>query len=277
MKQFNNQQRTLGKVSAYLISKLYEEDKPIFNISDARNILNKAYNETTDLLSELTKRKVITRLKHGKFLIIPQEVGNIDNYSGNLLVAASEVVNSPDYYIGFYSAMNHWGMLTQPLLKVFVASPKRQVVPMQLKDHLIFIYIKEKFIWGITEEWVTQTRKVRMSDLEKTILDSLLYPQHCGGITEIAKVIWITRNKIEYDKLGEYVNKYDKNVIAKRLGYILEILEINNHPLILNLKQYVKDRYDLFDPTMLKEIKNKNSWRLIDNVGKNQILNIIKY
>ncbi|MBM3708546.1 MAG: hypothetical protein FJW69_09490 [Actinobacteria bacterium] len=77
--------------------------------------------------------------------------------------------------------------------------------------------------------------------------------------------------------MGEYVNKYDKNVIAKRLGYILEILEINNHPLILNLKQYVKDRYDLFDPTMLKEIKNKNSWRLIDNVGKNQILNIIKY
>ncbi|MBM3710327.1 MAG: hypothetical protein FJW61_07910 [Actinobacteria bacterium] len=277
MKKFINHQRTLGKVSAYLISKLYEENKPIFNISDARNILDKDYNEITDLLSKLTKRKVISRLKSGKFLIIPQEIGNIDNYFGNLFVAASEVVNSPDYYIGFYSAMNYWGMLTQPVLNVFVAIPKRQVVPKQLKGHLIFIYIKEKFIWGITEEWVTQTRKVRFSDLEKTILDSLLYPQYCGGIIEIAKGIWIARNRIKYEKLGEYVDKYDKNVVAKRLGYILEILGINKQSLTLNLRQYVKDRYDLFDPTMPKEIKNKNSWRLIDNVGKNQILNIIKY
>jgi hypothetical protein len=43
-------------------------------------------------------------------------------------------------------------MLTQPLLKIFVASPKRQTVPKQMKDILIFICIKEKFIWGIKEE-----------------------------------------------------------------------------------------------------------------------------
>jgi predicted transcriptional regulator of viral defense system len=275
--QFKDQTKTLGKVSAYLINRLYEENKPIFDISDARNILKKDYNETTDLLSELTKRKVISRLKHGKFLIIPQEVGNIDKYFGNWFVSASEVVNSPNYYIGFSSAMNHWGMLTQPILKVFVVTSKRQVVPIQLKDNLVFINVKEKFIWGVKEEWVTQTRKVRISDLEKTILDALLYPQHCGGITDIAKGIWITRNKINYNKLEEYVNKYGKNVIAKRLGYILEILEINNNLSMLNLKYYVKDRYDLFDPTMPKDIKNKNSWRLIDNVGKKQILNIIKY
>jgi len=173
--------------------------------------------------------------------------------------------------------MNHWGMLTQPLLKVFVVTPKRQIVPMQLKDSLTFVYMKEKFIWGINQEWVTQTQKVRISDLEKTILDGLLYPQHCGGITEIAKGIWITRDKIDYDKLGRYVGKYCKNVVAKRLGYILEILEIYTHSLLSFLKQYVKDRYDLLDPTMPNTIKNKNTWRLIDNIGKDQILNIIKY
>ncbi len=269
--------RTLGKVSAYLISRLYEENIPVFTISDVQKILNKAYNPTTDLLSELVKRKVINRLKHGKFLIVPQEVGNVEKYLGNWFVAASEIVNSPDYYIGFYSAMSHWGMLTQPLRKVFAATPKRQAVPKQLKDSLVFVYMKEKFIWGIREEWVTQTQKVRISDPEKTILDGLLYPQHCGGITEIAKGIWIIRDKIDYNKLEGYVDKYGKNVVAKRLGYILEILEIDTRPLLLNLRQYVKDRYDLFDPTMPTANKEKNSWRLIDNVGKNQILNIIKH
>jgi len=139
MFQSSNNIKTLGRTSAHLISKLYEDNKQTFNISDAQEILQKDYNQTTDLLSELVKRKVISRLKDGKFLIIPQEIGNVDNYFGNWLVAASEVVNSPDYYVGFYSAMNHWGMVTQPLLRVFVATPKRQVVPRQLRDHLIFV------------------------------------------------------------------------------------------------------------------------------------------
>jgi len=277
MNQSSNNTRTLGKTSAYLISKLYEDNKPTFNISDAQKILQKDYNQTTDLLSELVKRRVINRFKDGKFLIIPQEIGNVDKYFGNWLIAASEVVNSPNYYIGFYSAMNHWGMLTQPLLKVYAATPKRQVIPRQLKGRLIFVYMKEKFIWGVKEEWITQTRKVRMSDPEKTILDGLLYPENCGGITEIAKGIWMVREKLDYNKLSEYVNKYNKNVIAKRLGYILGILEINSPVLISKLQEYVKDRYDLFDPAMPCGSKNKNSWRLIDNIGKQQILNIIKH
>jgi len=272
-----NQIRTLGKVSAYLIDRLYEENKPIFTISDTQNILDKDYNKATDLLSKLVKRKILTRLKNCKFLIIPREVGNVQKYLGNWFIAAREVVNSPDYYIGFYSAMSHWGMLTQPLTKIFVATPKRQVVPSQMRELMIFIYLKEKFIWGINEEWVTQSQKVRISDIEKTITDCLLYPQHCGGITEIAKGIWIVRNKINYNKLREYIDRLGKNVVAKRLGYILEILSIKEPFLLADLKEYVKDRYDPFDPIIPYENKSKNSWRLIDNVGKRRILNIIKY
>ncbi|MBM3701242.1 MAG: hypothetical protein FJW68_10090 [Actinobacteria bacterium] len=268
---------TLGKVSAYLINKLYENNKTIFTIPDVKKILNKDYNQITDFLSELVKRKVLSRLKNGKFIIIPRETGNNERYIGNWFVAAREVINSPDYYLGFYSAMNHWAMLTQPLHKIFIVSPQRQFVPKQLKDILYIIYMNKKFIWGVSKEWVTQTQRVRISNLEKTILDGLLYPQHCGGITEISKGIWIAREKIDFSKLGEYVKKYNKNVIAKRLGYILEILELGTIPLNLDLRRYVKERYDILDPAMPIENKNKNTWRLIDNIGKKQILNLIKY
>jgi predicted transcriptional regulator of viral defense system len=269
--------KTLGKVSSYLITRLYEDNRPIFTISDAQKILKREYNQTTDLLSEMVKRKVISRLKFGKFLIIPQEVGDVERYLGNLYIAAGEAVNSPEYYIGFYSAMNYWGMLTQPLLKIFVATSKRQVVPANLKENLVFIFINKKYIWGINNEWVTQTRTVRISDLEKTILDGLLHPNYCGGITEIAKGIWIARNKIDYNKLGEYINRYDKNVIAKRLGYILDIFEIDVPFLLKSLRIYVKDRYDIFDPTIPPARINKNNWRLIDNIGKTQMLEKVKY
>lgn len=269
--------KTLGRVSAYLISRLYENDRYTFTTTDARDIIDKDYKHTTSLLSELVKRKVISRLKSGKFIIIPQEIGNTDGYLGNWFIAAREVINSPGYYIGFYSAMNHWGMLTQPLIKVFIVTPKRQVVPFQLKDRFVFIYMNKKFIWAVKNEWVSQTEKVRISDPEKTILDGLLYPEYCGGITEIAKGIWIIKDNIDFEKLGDYVRRYNKNVIAKRLGYILETLEINACSLIDNLKKYIKDRYDLLDPKMPRKNSFKNNWRLIDNIGKKQILDKINY
>jgi predicted transcriptional regulator of viral defense system len=269
--------KTLGKISANLIARLYDENKSIFKISDVQRILNKDYNEATDLLSKLVKRNIITRLKAGKFLIIPQQLGSEDKYIGNWYVAGREVVNSIDYYIAFYSAMHHWGMLTQPLVKIFIATSKRQIVPKEMKDRLIFIFVKEKLIWGVKEEWVTQNERVRFSDLEKTIVDALAHPQYCGGITEIAKGIWIVKDNIDYNKLRKYVSKYDKNVVAKRLGYIIETLNIDQPALLNQLRKYIKNRYDVLDPALRKERINKNDWRLIDNVGRNQILDLIRH
>lgn len=267
--------RTLGKVSANLISKLYDENKAIFNISDVQRISSKSYNESTDLLSELVTRRVIARLKSGKFLIVPQELGSTQQYIGNWYVAAREVINSPHYYIGFYSAMHYWGMLTQPLVKIFVVTPQRQIVPKEMKDKMIFVYSDRKFFWGISSQWVTKTEKARISDLEKTVVDILAHPDYCGGITDIVKGIWIVKDKIDYSKLVKYIQKYNKNVVAKRLGYILEILEIDKTDSIKKLRKFVKKRYDLFDPTLSYKNLSRNHWHLVDNIGKRQILDII--
>ena len=269
--------KTLGKVSANLISGLYDEDKTIFEISDVQRILGKDYNDATDLLSRLVKRKVITRLKAGKFLIIPQELGSTDRYMGNWYVAAREVVNSPLYYTAFYSAMHYWGMLTQPLIKIFIATEQRQIVPLEMRDKLIFIFVKGKSIWGIREEWVTKTEKVRISDLERTIIDAVAHPQYCGGITELAKGIWLVKERIDYERLGNYIDKYGKNVVAKRLGYILEMLNIEEMALLGQCKKYIRKRYDLFDPTLPEKKINKNNWHLIDNVGQKQILDLVSH
>jgi|LDZT01.1.fsa_nt_gi predicted transcriptional regulator of viral defense system len=277
MVEIMDNEKTLGKVSAKLISKLYDENRPIFDIAHAQQILDYSYNNTKDLLKDLVKRKVIVRLKAGKYLIIPQEIGSGIGYVGNWYIAAKEVINSPQYYIAFYSAMNYWGMLTQPLVKIFVATPKRQVVPREMKGKMVFITIKKESIWGIKEEWIERKEKIRISDIEKTVIDCLTFPQYCGGITEIAKGIWIVKEKIDQKKLLSYVTRQDKNVVAKRLGYLLELLNIGNFDINLELKKYVKDRYDLFDPTLSFKRINKNNWRLIDNVGQNQIKDTIRF
>jgi len=144
-----------------------------------------------------------------------------------------------------------------------------------MRDKLIFIFVKGKSIWGIKEEWVTKTEKVRISDLERTIIDAVAHPQYCGGITEIAKGIWLAKERIDYERLKNYVDKYGKNVMAKRLGYILEILKIEQPALLEQCKKYIRKRYDLFDPALPGEKIDKNNWHLIDNVGQKQILDLV--
>jgi predicted transcriptional regulator of viral defense system len=146
-----------------------------------------------------------------------------------------------------------------------------------MRNKLTFVYTKEKFIWGIKEEWVTSTDKVRISDLEKTLVDALAHPEYCGGITEIAKGIWMARERIDFQKLKKYVIKYDKNVVAKRLGYILDIFRFDQAELLDLLRSYVKERYDIFDPTLPLKRVDKNNWRLIDNVGQKQMLDLIRH
>lgn len=269
--------KTLGKVSANLIKTLYDRNKVIFSIADVQQITRKNVNEAADLLSELVKRRIISRLKAGKYLIIPQEVGSVEKYIGNWFIAAKEIANSPVYYIAFYSAMDFWGMLTHPITKIFIATPKRQVAPKELKDKIQFVFINKKFIFGIKEEWVTKQDKARISSIEKTILDALFHPEYCGGITEIATGIFLAREKIDFQKLLHCTRKYKKNVIAKRLGYILEILELGSGQVLTELKKYVRTRYDLFDSTLPSIIKAKNDWRLIDNISPEQIRKSISY
>jgi predicted transcriptional regulator of viral defense system len=273
----NIYKKTLGKISANLITHLFEEKITYFSLDDVVRINSTNIKAAKKLVFDLVKRKVIARIKRGRYIIIPQELGNIDKYIGNYYIAAREVINSSEAYVSFYSAMNYWGMLTQPLLKIFVVSPQRQRVPQALVNILEIIYTQNKHIWGINEEWVTKTDKVRISNIEKTIVDSLAYPIHSGGITEIAKGIWLVKDKIDFQRLCNYVERFNKYVVGKRLGYILEVLNILNHKTKFKLIKFINKRYDLFDPNLPKISVNKNQWHLIDNIGKEAIINLIRY
>lgn len=268
---------TLGRISARLVAGLYDRGRIVFTIKDVADITSLGYFSAGRLISELKARRIISTLKRGRHILIPQELGSVEKYIGNWYVAAREVVNSPLAYLAFYSALQHWGMLTQPALKALIVSPRRQVVPRALKDKLIIVYSGRRTIWGIKEDWVNASEKVRFSDPEKTVIDCLAYPRHCGGLTEIAQGIWLARDRLDYAKLAEYIKRYASNAVAKRLGYILEILEIDQPALIKGLKSQVKGRYDLFDPTLSKRSVGRNDWRLIDNVGREAILKLIRH
>ncbi len=269
--------KTMGAVSSNLILTLYEEGSLIFSAQDVKRITGSEGKYLYSFIHQLVKRELILRLKPGKYFIIPQEIGRESRFIGNWYTVAREIANSPSYYISLYSAMDLHNMITHPLLKIYITSPKqerkkiRTIVNVQFE----FIFQKKDKIWGIQDIWITNTEKVRVSDLERTILDCLIKPKYAGGILEIAKGVWIQKEKIDYEKLLDYIERLDICVAAKRLGYIFEILQIGGD-LRVELRKFLNDKYYLLDPTLPKTSTFKNNWKLIANIDPEELLKAIQ-
>lgn len=270
--------KTLGPVSSNLILTLYEKNKVIFTPKDIKGITGLENKYLYRFIQQLIEREIILRLKPGKYFIIPQELGKQSKFIGNWFIVAREIVNSVLYYISHYSAMDLHNMLTQPLLKVYITTPKQE----RRKKRIIvnvpfeFIYQKKEKIWGIQKMWITKAEKVRVSDIERTILDCFLKPKYAGGILEIAKGIWIQKDRLNYSKLLNYLIKSNTNVVIKRLGYVFEALQLGDLNFKKDLKKYINDRYYILDPLLPKGKTYKNNWKLIANISQEELINTIQ-
>jgi len=265
--------KTLGPVSAKLISSLYELGKIIFTAKDIEEITGLKNNTARKLRHDLIKRNIIARLKPGKYVIIPQELGEVISYIGNWYVVAREIVKSPDYYVSYYSAMDIHNMLTHPITTVFVITPQQEYKKRRIVGNTTFefIYMNKKNIWGVEKIWVTQSEQVRVSTIERTIIDCLYLPKYCGGVMEIIKGLWIQKEKVDFDKLLNYVIKFNKIVVIKRLGYILESLNLQDENYLSTLRTQINNKYYALDPLLSTEKTYKNSWKLIANISPDEM------
>jgi predicted transcriptional regulator of viral defense system len=266
--------KTLGPVSSFLITQLKKSGESIFGIKKAMAVLKKDEKSTADLLSELVKRNILLRLKSGLFLIVPLEAGS--NYLENKYIVARELINSNNYYISHYSAMALHGLTTQPILKVFTTAAKREKNRLISGVEFIFIYCKPGNLFGIEEKWITKQEKIRVSNIEKTIVDAMIRPELCGGISEIAKGIWLVKNRIDFARLADYCEKAGIKSAVKRMGFILQELNLGSG-IIDRLGALVENSasYALLDPALKKQGRYLKRWRLRINFNPEELKSII--
>ncbi len=103
------------------------------------------------------------------------------------------------------------------------------------------------------------------SDFEKIFIDCLFKPDYAGGIVEVAKAIFISRDKIKYDTLLDYAKKFDSQAVIKRLGFLLEILGINTN-IIGELQKLKTASYIVLDTELSKSGKRISRWSIQQNL-----------
>jgi predicted transcriptional regulator of viral defense system len=268
--------KTLGRQTAHLVTMLHEQGRPLFTHADVQGITGLAAQSSRNLVAGLVNRGLATRLKPGLFILVPFELGRERDYLGNPYVVARELADTSDYYVSHASAMDLHQMVTQPQLAVFVTSPKAIRPRTVLGTEFRFVRCKVEDLFGIAERWATKTERVRVSDLERTVVDGLKQPEHCGGFTEVAKGFWMRREAISPGKLADYALKIDVGAVVRRLGFLLETFEVPAVTEVERLRANLTSTYALLDPVMPAEGPYQARWRLRVNIAPDELHALVR-
>jgi predicted transcriptional regulator of viral defense system len=274
--KYNGALKTLGPRAAQLFTELYERRHPTFSLTDVRDITGLQSASARSLVRKAEQRGLVTRLRPGLYNLVPFELGRGTEHVGSPYLIAREVVGDAPYFLSHATAFELHRMVTQPNYTIYVSCIRR-IRPQTIGGYEFrFIYLKSSQLFGSTKHWVTKEQSVIISDLERTIIDGLRRPEFVGGITEVAKGLWMKREAINIKRLIDYSLRLDVGAVSRRLGYLLENYGLADDQVLQTLRRKLSATYQRLDPLLPAEGTFVSRWRLQLNVTPEE-LNAVRF
>ncbi len=257
---------------AYLLSSLAGEGKSTITLQDISRIWGATYSNARVIANRLRKKKWLITLTAGKYLIAPLSAGVDSEYTEHEFIIASELAKSRPFYIAYWSALNHYGFTDQTPFTVFVATTARIKNSVLHDVKYKFVTINKKKFFGIRNNFIGN-KKIIISDKNKTIVDALDHPEYCGGIAEVANCLWAAKNELSFEKIFEYSQKMQNSTVIKRLGFLIDVLNIKISPSLYDdMCNSINSGRSWLDPYSTKNKKSNLKWKLFVNIPIKSIL-----
>jgi predicted transcriptional regulator of viral defense system len=263
--------KTVGPQTAHLIAALYDRAQTTFTNSDVRAITGLEASSARSLVRKAEARGLVTRLKPGLFVLVPPELGSATEFAGNPYLTARAIAGGSEYYISHASAMELHRMVTQPQFTVFTSTPKRLRARTIHGTEFRFVFVQAEHLFGVATHWITKQDAVRISDLERTLIDGLRQPEYCGGIAEVAKGLWMRREDLKTSRAIEYALRLRVGSVTRRLGYLLDLYRLAPELELERLRSVLTVTYSLLDPVMPEDGPYMARWRLRLNVAAEEL------
>jgi len=121
---------------------------------------------------------------------------------------------APGAYVAYHSAFEYHGLANQVYYEVYAASQFR--FREFEHDGLIYRHVMSPFEDGVE----TKSDGVRVTDLERTVIDGIDDFEKAGGLEELLRCIEMIPY-LDCSKLTGYLLGYDKAILYQKTGYIL--------------------------------------------------------
>jgi predicted transcriptional regulator of viral defense system len=271
--------KVINKTSAILLQKLYREGLEFFDLKAVAQILDDR-NEASlrRVLSDMVKHGLIMRLRDGLYTIIPYHF-EPDTYFPNWHIVAHYLAGDTPYYIGYYSALTLHDLTVQPSLteQIVVSQPIRPTTQWIKDIPFQFITHNTPHFLGISKKWIEQgTFRIQCSDLEKTLIDCAFKPDYAGGVSQLSYALYKSRDILNPEKMLDYTRRFSSDAVVRRLGFLLEALDILPE-LARALKEQINKStsYVVLDTALPKTGQMYSRWGIVQNLDLFTIQSVI--
>ncbi|HXB44353.1 MAG TPA: hypothetical protein VNV85_09870 [Puia sp.] len=247
--RYSKEKTGLSQQERKLIDSMVMLGKSMIHIADVQTVLNVSKERATLMVSRLSKKGWLQRLKAGVYRIVPLGSETSDPVPEDAMAIAMELF-SPGY-IGGWTAAEHWDLTEQIFNTTVFYTSKAQ----RKKDHQIAglsfktRLITPEDIFGTAKIW-PGNKPILISDMHRTLIDILDDPAMGGGgrmMVDISKAYW-NNKEANFEMLWQYASKINHGAVFKRLGLIAEKIFIVSSDQLEKVKDKCKSGIVSLDP-----------------------------
>lgn len=241
----------------YLLPKLITKEKVINQFKDDKQYSNWIANKL--------KSKTYIKIRNNLYALIDPSTNDI--YSTKFEIA-SNISNTS--FICYHSALEYYGLANQVFNNITVGSLTK--FNNFIYENNEFLYKKVKHIQFVNNIF---NEEIRVTSLEKTIIDCIDDITLAGGIEEVLNAL----EQVKYlkeDKLVEILANYNKIFLYQKVGYLLEMYnyQLNLSESFFNIcKSHLTNKVNYFMSDEFKDLILNKSWNLFVPKNIKSIIN----
>jgi predicted transcriptional regulator of viral defense system len=188
--------------------------------AELRKLVGGSEGNARVVAHRLVKKGWLERAKRGVFLVVPADRGPEGISDTNPLTVGAELARDAFYSFGTSCSFHH--LTEQAFTTVYLACPKAQP-PVTVRDtEYVFVAVPPERFFGF-ETVDALGAKVRMADVERSVLDAISRPQFAGGIGEVSRILRNAAARVAWTRLLEYAQRWEESAVVQRLGYLLDV------------------------------------------------------
>jgi len=238
-----------------------------FTLTDVKQSLGLSYNAAKQTLYQHQKKREITLIRNGFYVIIPPEYSHGGMLPVYLFIDDLMKWLDKPYYLSLFTAAALHGAAHQQPMRSFVITVKPAL--RNIKNEKLVINFSVKNGWDTRDvvQKKTDAGYVNVSSPELTALD-LMYYLKSSGISRCASVISELAEVMNAEKLKQTASRYTKTAAIQRLGYLLDT-ESDRKELSKALHKIISGKKCFYVPLALYHGKKGafiSKWKIIKNI-----------
>ena len=257
----------ISESNRQLLTQLHRGESGPFTVSEAAAKMGITDDRAARLLVAWASQGWLSRIRRGLYITVPLGARNPSARREDPWVVGMRVFSTA--YIGGWSACEHWDFTEQISADVLVFTTRNIRTRKQTVQDTTFIVrvVPKDRIWGTTQVWRGQTTIV-VSDPVRTVIDILKEPRLGGGIRHCAEILesYFRSEHRADDQLIRYLTQLKSGTICKRLGFLIETMEIEALEVREYCESHISAGYSKLDPSVKSSGQFRRRWNLEVNV-----------